>query len=140
MIRTLLYKYFGIGRIPDQLMSELKAEGLQLSDEAIPGSVTYLNFKAPGKRDNWRRQWFTACVVLTEVRLVGLQNGSMAVNVPFTDERFRQLQFSVEKEDRFVIAFDASLFHDDWSGRIEYRFRTPLAQSFLNNLREIPPK
>jgi hypothetical protein len=46
------------------------------------------------------------------------------------------MTLSEEKQDTLLIAFDAGLFNQDWSGKIEYRFRTPLARDFLNRLRE----
>jgi hypothetical protein len=48
MAKTLLYRLFGVGKISWQLSSTLKVEGIVLLDEGISGSVTYLNFRAPG--------------------------------------------------------------------------------------------
>jgi hypothetical protein len=136
MAKTLLYRLFGIGKFPWKLASMLKLEGILLMDEGIPGSVTYLNFHSPGRYSSWRRQWYTTAIAFTEIRLVALRVSKPIINVPLTDERIRKLEVSVEKEDTLCIAFDPSLFHDDWSGRIEYRFRTPQAQAFLNMFRE----
>jgi hypothetical protein len=90
MAKTLLYRLFGVGSIPKQFAESLKGEDVLLLDEGIPGSVTYLDFRAPGRRSNWRRQWFTASIVLTQVRVVALQYSNTIINVPFTDERLRQ--------------------------------------------------
>ena len=73
MAKTLLYRLFGVGKIPAQLSAELKLENVILLDEGISGSVTYLDFRAPGKRFGWSRQWFSAGIALTQVRLVALQ-------------------------------------------------------------------
>jgi len=134
--KTLFYRLFGVGKIPEQFMATLKAEGIHAFDEGIKGSVTYRNFHAPGKYFSWRRQWFTGSVILTQVRLVSLRSSSPIVDVPFTDERIRRMKFSVEKEDTLLVAFDPSLFHPGWSGTIEYRFRTTQAPAFLEKLRE----
>ena len=136
MAKTLLYRLFGLGKIPGPLRATLHSEGILALDEGIKGSVTYLDFRAPGKYSSWRRVWFTASVVMTQVRLVALQNNNLAINVPFTDERIRSLRFSAEKKDTLLIAFDASLFHSDWSGTMEYRFRTSEAEAFMAKLRE----
>ncbi|HVE58768.1 MAG TPA: hypothetical protein VNB22_18180 [Pyrinomonadaceae bacterium] len=134
MKKTLLYRLFGIGKIPAQYSSALAAEGVILSDEGIKGTVTYLNFRAPHRYSNWKRQWYTAAIALTDARLLGFQYSSPIIDVPLTDARFRQLNFSVENDSTLLVAFDASLFHDDWSGNIEYRFQTQLAQEFLDKL------
>jgi len=134
MTKTLLYRLFGVGKIPRQLSATLQSEGILLLDEGIAASVTYLDFRAPGKYSNWRRQWFPGAIALTQVRLVALQYSNMAINVPVTDERMRSLRFSVEEQTTLVIAFDPALFHNDWSGTMEYRFRTSQAQVFLEKL------
>lgn len=136
MMKTLLYRLFGVGKIPEQLAATLKREGILLMDEGIRGSATYRNFRSPGRYANWKRQWYTASIALTEVRLVALRYAQPIIDVPLTDERIRGLRFSLEETDTLQVAFDAALFHDDWSGTIEYRFRTPQAQVFLDLLRE----
>ena len=130
MSKSLLYRLFGVGRIPKLLNDTLHIEGVVVSDEGLPASVTYRDFRAPGKYFSWKKQGFIGSVVITNVRLVALMFRNFAVNVPFTDERIRQLQISVEGE-RLLIAFDPKLFHDNWSGAIEYRFRTALAADMV---------
>lgn len=58
------------------------------------------------------------------------------IDVPFSDARFGGLDFSLEKVGALLVAFDASLFHVDWSGNLEYRFYTPLAREFFEKLRQ----
>lgn len=136
MTKTFSYRLFGIGKIPEQLAAELDGEGILLLDEGIRGSATYIDFRAPGKASNWKRQWFTAAIALTRVRLWAQLYSQTIIDVAFTDERISSMQFSVEKDDALLVVFDASLFHNDWSGKIEYRFRTAQARAFLDKLRE----
>lgn len=133
--KTLLYRLAGLGKIPAELAATLKGEGVRLMDEGIKGSVTYRDFRAPGRRSDWRRQWFTAAIALTEARLVATQNSVTAINVPIGDERLRRMNFSVEDGGTLLITFDPALFHPDWSGTMEYRFKTDQAQQFLDRLR-----
>jgi hypothetical protein len=134
MGRTLLYRLFGVGKIPAQWDATIESEGVVLSDEGIGGSVTYRDFRAPGKRFAWRKVAFTGAIALTKVRLLALQYASPVINIPLDDERFKQLQISVEGEETLLVAFDPSLFHKDWSGTMEYRFRTPHAGEFSKAL------
>jgi hypothetical protein len=136
MAKTLLYRLFGLGKIPEQFRSTLNSEGLVLLDEGIKASLTYRDFRAPGKRFGWRRQWFTGCIALTKVRLVALQYSSQAINVPFDDERIRRLQISIEGDETLLISFDPNLFHPDWSGTMEYRFQSSQAKEFLERFSE----
>ena len=136
MAKSLLYRLFGVGKIPEPLMSQLKNEGVILFDEGVKGSVTYRNFRAPGKRFSLRRQWFTGSIALTKTRLLGLMYSNTIINVPLADERIRAMHYSLEGDDGLCVAFDASLFHADWAGTIEYRFHTPQARQLMELLQE----
>lgn len=139
MAKSLLYRLFGVGRIPKLVGDRLRMEGIVVADEGIPGSVTYRDFRSPGRYSSWRKQGFIGSVVVTNIRLVCLMQSRFAVDVPFTDARIHQLQISRER-DRLVIALDASLFHDDWSGTIEYRYRTSQAAEIIKWIQDLTQK
>jgi hypothetical protein len=139
LAKSLLYRLFGVGRIPKLVGDRLRMEGVVVADEGIPGSITYRDFRAPGRYSSWRKQAFIGSVVVTNIRLVALMYSRFAVDVPFTDERIRRLQLSRER-DRLVIAFDASLFHDDWSGTIEYRYQTSQAADIIKWVHDLTQK
>jgi hypothetical protein len=134
MPKTLLYRLFGVGKIPARWRATIESEGVVLMDEGIGGTVTYRDFRSPGSRASWKKSAFSGAIALTRTRLLALQFSSPVIDVPFDDDRLRQMQFSVENQDRVLIAFNANLFHHDWSGTIEYRFRTPEAQAVLKQL------
>ena len=128
MAKTFLYRFFGLGRVPEQVLAPLRAEGLLHYDEGIRGTVTYKNFRAPGRYSNWKRQWFSSTLALTEKRLWALRLRSKIINVPLDDPRILSMEFTFEEPGTFCVAFDAGLFEPDRSGRIEYRFKTPIAK------------
>lgn len=122
--------------MPGPLLTRLRGEGVLLLEEGVRGSVTYRDFRAPGRYSRWKRQWYTSSIALTRTRLVALRHSSPIINVPLRDERIRQLRLSLEGGQTLLVAFDAAVFHDDWSGTIEYRFRTPQAQLLIDAVRE----
>lgn len=134
MAKTLLYRLFGIGKLPEHLLTEFRAEGLSFSDEGIRGTVTYENFRGGGRYSNWKRQWFGAAIVLTKKRLVAYRLRHPIIDVALADPRLKQVELSFEEPETFAFCFDASLFQPDWKGRIEYRFRTPISKSLLAEL------
>ena len=136
MKKTLLYKLFGIGKMPGREASEIEQEGVILFDEGFKGTKTYINFRAPWRYSNWKRQWSTASIALTNARLLAFQYALKEIDVPLSDARFGELKFSVEEDGALLVAFDASLFHDDTTGNLEYRFYTPLAQNFIEKINE----
>lgn len=134
MAKTLFYRLFGVGKIPANVMAEIEQEGILLLDEGVKGSVTYRNFHAPGRYAAWERRGFSASIAVTKVRLLALAYTSPVINVPFADERIQAMRYSLKHNDTLCITFDADLFHADWSGTIEYRFRTAEAQHCLELL------
>ena len=124
MGKTWMYRLLGAGKLPHQLQEKLVAEWIVLLDEGIGGSITYQNFRAPGKASNWKRSNFTGAVVLTKVRFVGLAYTRPVINLPYDDPRLPAVQVTLPGAQTISLAFDAATFHDDWSGSIECRFDT----------------
>jgi hypothetical protein len=117
--------------------SQLQPEGIVLFEEDVKGSMTFRNFRSPGNYYSWRKVLITSLIALTKTRLLALKGSSPIINVPFTDERLRQMRFSLEGEQTLLVAFDANLFQPEWSGEIEYRFKTSQAREFLQKLSEV---
>lgn len=117
--------------------SQLQPEGIVLFEEDVRGSITYRNFRSPGRYANWRKVLITSLIALTKTRLLALKGSSPIINIPFTDERLRQMRFSLEGEKTLLVAFDANLFQPAWSGEIEYRFKTTQAGEILQRLSEV---
>lgn len=132
--KTFLYRLFGVGKIPPALLNELQSEGIVLMEQGVKGSITYRNFRAPGRAAAWRRVWITTALVLTKTRLVALSDAKPFIDVPLADKRIRELKYSVGDNDTLGITFDASLFHTDWSGVLEYRVSTPQAKQYVEQL------
>ncbi|HEY0428143.1 MAG TPA: hypothetical protein VGC76_10210 [Pyrinomonadaceae bacterium] len=116
---------------------QLEAEGLVLFEEDVSGSMTFRNFRSPGRYDSWRKVAITSLFALTRKRLLALKGSNPLIDVPFIDARLREMRFSLEGEKTLLVAFAANLFQPDWSGEIEYRFHTPRAQEFLQKLSEL---
>lgn len=79
---------------------------------------------------------FKSTVVVTNKRVLATVYGKMAIDVPFTDERLRKMQFSVEDGPKLLVSFDASLFQPAWSGKIEYRFNLVDAPQYLEKIQQ----
>ena len=133
-MKTFLYKWFDVGRISESFLTELESENIIASDEGVRSTITYLNFRAPGRYSNWKRQWLTGGLVLTNERLVLLRYSTPTVNISLTDERFREIQVTTETEDWLIFAFKPDLFLENSSGKIEWRFRTAQARIFADAL------
>ena len=136
MAKTLLYRLFGIGKLPEAVTNEFTNEGSLFSDEGIRGTVTYKNFRGGGRVSNWKRQWFAAAIILTKKRFVAYRLRERVIDVSLDDPRRAQMDFTVEEPATLAVCFDANLFQPDWIGRIEYRFRTPAATEIAKEISE----
>lgn len=134
MAKTFLYRLFGIGKIPGKYGEIIKGEGIVLLDEGVGGSVTFRNFRAPGKRYSWRRNWFSGSLVLTKQHFLAFGFSRQIIGVGLYDPHLKELTCSLVDSGTLAVSFEAGVFHDGWSGTIECRFSTPKASLFLKEL------
>jgi hypothetical protein len=134
MSKTLLYELFGLGRIPKKYAFSLRQEGIVLMDQGIRGSVTYRQFRAPGRRYSWKKSAFIGSLVLTRQTFAAFAMTRPLLLVPLEDKRLSELCCCAEKENTLVVAYDASLFSTKASGTVECRFRTEKARLYLERL------
>lgn len=135
MIASLIQKLFKVGEISNELREEIEKEEIELSEEKISGSITYINFRRPGKRCNWNRRSAVFSLFIATEKLICLAGSKYLINIPFSDGRFRQMSFELEKDNVLIIGFESGLFHNDWSGQIECRFKTDKAKVFFEKLK-----
>ncbi len=137
MSKTLFFKLFGWGKIPEAMLPILKQEGIVLGEEGLSGTVYFKNFRAPGKRYYRRISWFTGSIVLTKIRLVAWSYSKPIINVPVDSDFFNALHFFLKDEKTLGVKFDSSLFNEQWSGDIEYRLKVSQPRLFLKHLEQL---
>ncbi|WP_354702012.1 hypothetical protein DSM112329_02358 [Paraconexibacter sp. AEG42_29] len=114
----------GSGRLPDDLRTALEAEGIVLLLEELPGSTTYRNYRAPGKRSNWKKQGTSGAIAVTGRRVVAWTSfNGREVDVPRDGPLPDGLEV-VREDDAVCFTYDAAAFHADRSGTVEVRLRT----------------
>ena len=128
MSQALLYRLFGIGKLPGSSRSALESEGILFLEEGVGGSVTYRDFRGPGKYFSYRRVWFTGSVAVTRHRLVAFAFRRRLINVAHSEPARLQLRIEIEPPSSFLLAFEASHFHEGFAGQVEIRFHTDQAE------------
>ena len=123
-----------MGKVPPEAVPQIQKEGIIVQDEGLRGSVTFRNFRAPGKRYSWRRNGFSGSIVLTHDHFLAFQFSKPIIGVAWHDDKVKALQCTLKNENTLCVGFDAAVFHDSWSGDIEVRFSTPLARTFLETI------
>ncbi len=136
MSKTLVYRLFGIGRVPKPSLQQIRNEGVILLDEGLSGTVTFKNFRAPGRRYSWRRNWFSGSIVLTREHFLAFAFSRPVIGVAWTHDKINELHCSAENNKILCVAFDAAAFHEGWSGDMTIRFSTPLANTLLQTIEQ----
>jgi hypothetical protein len=126
--------FLGSGRFPEDVRTTLVAEGPSVLEEGLAGSITYRHYRAPGTRSNWRKVGITGAIAVTDRRLVVWGGRDKQIDIPLGDERFAQLEISLDPPDRVLFACDAETFSDSRSGRVEIRLRCPRAAQVVEQL------
>ena len=108
MGKSILYRLFGLGKLPRDVKSGLENEEIEFLDEGIRSSVTFKKFKAPGKRFYWRRNWFPGSFVVTNKRVAGFAYSKSLIDVTV---RKPACSKSCTSKRRIRIAFSFVLRH-----------------------------
>jgi hypothetical protein len=116
-------RFFYSGKLPDPLRAELEAEGVVLLEEGLRGTLTYRNYRAPGRRYGMRKVRIAGVIAVTRLRVV-VWGAGRQVDVPLG---YPGVEVARDGDEKVMFAFDASAFHTDRSGRVEVRLRTPSA-------------
>jgi hypothetical protein len=132
--KSFLYTLFKLGRVPQKALPALEAESIVLLDEGLRASVTFRNFRAPGRFHTYKSSAFAGSLVLTEQRFAGFAFSKPVINVGLHDDRLRALEISVPRDGVLSVHFDPSVFDLQSSGSVEFRFRTEKALLFLERL------
>jgi hypothetical protein len=137
MKKTLLYRLFGLGRLPRQLRPMVASEGIVVADEGIGGWLITKHVNGPGRRHRKRAEGFTGCLVVTKKRILCYTYGKRQINISVDDPRVSEFQVTLPKAETLSIAFESAVFREDWRGVMEFRFNTERARLFHDALRSI---
>jgi len=134
----LLHRTFlGDGRIPADFRAQLAAEQFLLVEEDLGGSLTFRNYRAPGRRSSLEKFAIAGAIAITRQRVVVWISGGKPgvkgkhMDVPLTDPRIRGIEVTTDGPDKVCIAYDPHQFRPDTSGRVEVRLKTPRAAEIV---------
>ena len=98
-------------------------------EEELPGSVTYRNYRTPGRYSKLRKHGVMGSIALTDRRLLVWANHVKHVNVPHHDPLRAGIKVRVDQPDRICVSYDAGTGDPGMSGQVEVRLRTTRAST-----------
>jgi hypothetical protein len=123
----------GSGQMPANLRGSLEAEGITFLAEGLTGSITYRNYRAPGKRYGVAKQGTAGAVGISGQRLVVWVSRGGYVDVPLSMVG-SAVQASADQPDRVSFRYEAGQFRPETSGKVEIRLKTPQAAQIMGLL------
>jgi len=136
MSKSILYRLFGLGKIPKDVVPIVEKEGILFKEEGIGGSATLRNFRKPGTRYGYKSTWFIGSIVLTNEHFLAFQWSTPVVGLAWKAEEMAELYCYLDDKKKFHVDFDAAKFNDAWSGDIEVKFSTEHGQEIIDIIRE----
>lgn len=130
MGKSLLFEWFKVGRLPQEVRRELGGESIVMLDEGVSGSLTVKDFSGPRRRSSWRRRGLVGCLLVTNQRLMATGLGNRLLDVELEDPRLAKVVSSVPEKEILQLAFRAETFFEGYRGEMILRYRTPLAGAF----------
>ena len=123
------------GQLPGDLRSQVAAEGILVIEEGVPADVTFLNYRAPGRRGTWRGRYLLA-FAMTEHRLLvyggtpDRRPPSPFVNVSWEQARAAGLRAQPD-DGGLRLSYDISALYPGRGGQAELRLQTGQAPAAL---------
>ena len=121
MAKSLLYKIFHAGTLPEAIKQRLVDDGLVYLEENIGYSITLRNYKSPNWRMGYKKRIGKASIGFSNNFFVAATQFNKFIDLPIKNEKFALLRLEIEK-GRLLIKYNAESFSDQRSGEVELRF------------------
>ncbi|MFA5995556.1 MAG: hypothetical protein WCW27_01190 [Patescibacteria group bacterium] len=130
MPKSLLYKFFGLGKMPEKIKQTLINDQLIYLEEGVSFSIKYTDYQAPGRRFYHKKSWWVAALGFSNNFFVVSTQRKILINMAIKDKKFSQLKF-YQDQATLLIKFNSAVFNNTTSGEIELRFRVENINPFL---------
>jgi hypothetical protein len=137
MMKSIFYRLFKLGAIPDQMKTVLEHEGIVVSDEGMAGWFITKDVRGPQKRYLSRSEGFAAWLAVTNKRILCYTYRKRQINISVEDPKIANIFVSTPSDEILSISFESSVFRDGWEGIIEFKFKTEKAKLFYHALSAI---
>lgn len=127
MSKTLRYRLFKIGAMPEALRAEIKNDQLLFVEEGVAVTVRRKG-SGPGFKGG-AIGIFSGAFAVTNQRIVASISSTVMVNAPYAGKDASGAEVSLA-EDGLHVAVDASI-HPRWTGEIQMHFKQNFSETEL---------
>ncbi len=139
MAKSILYRWFGFGKLPKRYRKDIEKEGVVFQDEGLAIVLRYKNFRAPNTYYGRKISLLMGSVVLTKNRFACYRGNILppVFEVPVEHEAFQAFDFSMDEKARLRVVIDAPAFQKGWKGTIDIRIPGEKAQELLRAITSV---
>lgn len=136
MAKSILYRLFGLGKIPRRHRNEIEKEGVIFKDEGLSIVVRYRNFRAPNAYYGRRVSLVVGSVVLTKKSFACFRGNIVPpiFHIPVEHKSLNAFSFSLDEKARLRVVIDAPSFQEGWKGTIDCRIPCEKTEKLLQAL------
>jgi hypothetical protein len=145
-----LRKMLGIGKLPDDMQSQVDAEGVIHLAEFVPVTFRFSGH-VPGKTAKGNIRSYVGALALTNQRLLGTlssvpKKAGRSVDHQWNDAAGSMVNATLDDGGLTLDVPDISVVEPSFSGSLSLHFKTPLSQEVLTRVPQrsfafdVPPK
>ena len=134
MAKTLLYRFFKVGRLPVSLEPKISKEKVLDRQEGMPALIHYHDFEAQGKKFHSKIVKAVGAFCLTEWGIYSSIFRSVAIQFSWADPRVKEIQFEVKKK-YLSMSFEASVFDPSAKGKVDYQYKCKNPEEVLAKIK-----
>jgi hypothetical protein len=129
MAKSLLYRLLKVGKMPQNERGLILNNGGYL-EEGVPLKQIYKNFKSPGRHYRYKVNLGVGAIGFSKNYLIATTTlKRRLIYLPLDHPHFKNLQIKPLK-NKLKISFDAHIFNEQRSGKIEYTFKVDHLEQF----------
>lgn len=147
---ALLRKMFRIGKLPDDMRSQVEAEGVIFSAEFLSAVVRFTG-TVPGRRSVGLVRGYGGALVLTNRRVLATLSAipgkaGRSVDQPWTAAQSGMVTGTLSENGLLLDIADLAVVHPDFSGQFSLTYKTALPADVLTRIPtrsigfDVPPK
>jgi hypothetical protein len=125
----LLYRWFGLGKLPAAIKMQIAGEQVLFRREGVPATTTFSGH-IPGFTAGVSKQFHRGAFVVTDRRVIGSCGRSKAVDVPYDVAADGPAMLTLEP-DGLHILWDLDRLHPACRGSAELHFKVEIPGTAL---------
>jgi len=128
MAKNLLYRLFGLRKLPAELRRELQLEGIVFDEEGTSCALRFRNFKGPASASHrgWESAHPGSLLITTRSFYVALPH-KLSCRKPI-EFAAQHLDLELKGPKRLLMTFDVEALFDDATGEMSCLWRTENAK------------